>query len=220
MHSVLNRSDLEVNRSADRSGLSFHPILVLVPGSLHPWQRDEGPGGPQFGHFLRVCSQKTVAHSHWAPSCLCGGDDSANGRPSHRPAIGWPPSTARPTPEHATIPFHSNMHLPSDLQGASLRHRNMQKSDCRVEMCSGQSFIENPQRAERAVPKSAKHRLPRRPRVHRANRHSLLKPGPFPTVQCLMWTPGKAIPLIASFGHPPCDCHAWTSSTPLVYTCC
>ena len=46
------------------------------------------------------------------------------------------------------------------------------------------------------------------------------QPCPFPTVQCLLWTPGKAIPLIASFGHPPCDCHAWTSSTPLVYTCC
>ena len=194
---------MEVNRSADRSGLSFHPILVLVPGSLHPWQRDEDPGGPQFGHFLRVCSQKTVAHSHWAPSCLCGGDDSANGRASHRPAIGWPPSKARPTPEHATIPFHSNMHLPSDLQGASLRHRNMQKSDCRVEMCSGQSFVENPQRAERAVPKSAKHRLPaRRPWVHRAKSTLAAQPCPFshspmPAVDsrqgdpthCLFWPP-------------------------------
>ncbi len=31
--------------------------------------------------------------------------------------------------------------------------------------------------------------------------------------------PREAIPLIAAFGHPPRNCHAWTSPTGIAYTC-
>lgn len=39
------------------------------------------------------------------------------------------------------------------------------------------------------------------------------RPGQSELLRNVAGPPIKTIPLIASFGHPPCDCHAWTIRT-------